>query len=131
MHRPETTQVKRRCALFTALGRVFTTDLPGLYQVSFRAIDTTGTFQPSAPYVVQFNALRPPPLTIMIKNGQAQASFTPRENLLYDLQRCPNLDGGLWETIATEMTMSTTGPLLQFTDPQTFPRALYRLVEFP
>ena len=112
-------------------GRIFTTDQPGLYEVSFRAIDTTGTFQPSAPHVVRFNAIRPPTLSILMENGQARVSFTPRVNLLYDLQRCTSLADGSWETIATEETMTGMGTLLQFTDPQTFPKAFYRLVEFP
>ena len=112
-------------------GRIFTTDQPGLYEVSFRATDTTGTFQPSAPYVVQFNAIRPPTLSILMENGQASVSFIPRKNLLYDLQRCTSLTEGLWETIATEGTMTKMCTLLQFTDTQTFPKAFYRLVEFP
>jgi len=112
-------------------GRVFTTDQPGIYEVSFRAIDTTGTFQPSAPYVVQFNAIRPPTLSILMENGHARVSFIPRKNLLYDLQRCTSLTDGPWETIATEETMTGMGTLLQFTDPQTFPKAFYRLIEFP
>ena len=112
-------------------GRVFTTDQPGLYEVSFQAIDTSGNFQPSAPHVVQFNAVRPSPLSILIENGLAHVSFTPRLNLLYDLQRCTNLADGLWVTIATEETMTGMGTLLQFTDPQTFPKAFYRLIEFP
>ena len=66
-----------------------------------------------------------------MENGQASVSFIPRKNLLYDLQRCTSLTEGPWETIATEETMTKMGTLLQFTDTQTFPKAFYRIVEFP
>jgi hypothetical protein len=111
-----------------AHGRAFTMDRPGNYTVTFRAVDANRIFSVSANHTVIFRAQQPPQLSISIVGGNATLSFTSRDNFVYDLQRCEDLEGGNWSTIATR---DGTGSLIPMADPiGGRARAFYRLVEY-
>jgi hypothetical protein len=111
-----------------AHGRAFTMDRPGNYTVTFRAVDANGIFSVSANHTMVFRAQQPPQLSISIVGGNATLSFTSRDNFVYDLQRCEDLEGGNWRTIATR---DGTGSLIPMADPiGGRARAFYRLVEY-
>ena len=112
-----------------AHGRAFSVDRPGDYQVTFRALDKNGHFQPSTVFTLAFQALRPPPLSIRLHQAQAVVSFTTRLNLTYELQICTQLSSGFWSP-ALSSSINGDGGLKEITLPLTHPRAFFRLVEF-
>lgn len=112
-----------------AHGRAFSVDRPGDYQVTFRALDKNGRFQPSTLFTLAFQALRPPPLSIRLRQGQAVISFTSRLNLTYELQICTPLASGLWSP-ALSSSIDGDGTLKEITLTLSHPRAFFRLVEF-
>ena len=109
-------------------GRVFTMDRPGVYTVTFRAVDLEGLFADSLVKTITFVAQAPPPLAMQAGGGNLTLSFTSRVNLDYDLQSCTNLQTGAWVTETTifgdgsgkNHAMPLAGP----------PPAFYRLVEY-
>jgi hypothetical protein len=112
-------------------GRAFTMDKPGIYMVTFRAIDDTGQFEPSVNKTVTFNALQPPKLSISLHGGNVALSFTSRANLNYDLQVCTDLGAGIWRNVEPHIFMDGDGGVIPMTDLAAGrPRAFYRLVEY-
>jgi len=109
-------------------GRVFTTNRPGVYDVTFRVVDTLGRYPASVPVVVRFTAIAPPQLAISKVGQDIKLTFTSRADLSYDMQSSTTLNANDWTTIATQ---DGTGGLLEFTDPiASRPRVFYRLVEY-
>jgi len=109
-------------------GRVFTMNKPGVYQVTFRAMDTTGEYDPSLPFVVEFTALATPQLSIRFDGGMISLTFESRSDLVYDVQSTTTLDWDDWTTINT---LDGNGQLIEFEDPLAGrPRVFYRLVEY-
>jgi hypothetical protein len=110
-------------------GRVFTMSKPGVYQVTFRAVDTTGHYTTSNAFVVQFTVLQTPQLTISKVSGNIRLTFTSRADLVYDIQSSTSLQANDWETIGDPL--DGTGGALQFTESMAGrPRVFYRLVEY-
>ena len=110
-------------------GRAFSVDRPGDYQITFRALDKNGLFQPSVAFTLALQALRPPPLSIRFHQGQAVLGFTSRMNLTYELQICTQLSSGLWSP-ALSSSIDGDGGLKEITLPLSQPCAFFRLVEF-
>ncbi len=109
-------------------GRVFTMDKAGVYDVTFRAVDTTGNSSPSATFTVRFTAISPPPLGISLENNEIKLTFASRGNLIYDVQSSTTLQANDWATIGT---LDGTGAPVEFSDPLGGrPRVFYRLVEY-
>ena len=113
-------------------GRIFSTDRPGDYQVTFRATDKNSRLQRSAEHTITFRAVKPPPLTILVDTHQVVLSFSGRTNFTYDFQLSTNLASGNWTNLATQSGPSTNSPFLtnQLVIPLSHPRAFFRLVEF-
>ena len=110
-------------------GRIFSADHPGDYQVTFRATDKNSQLKISADHTITFRAVKPPPLSIRLHQGQAVISFTSRLNLTYELQICTQLSSGLWSP-ALSSSINGDGGLKEITLPLTHPRVFFRLVEF-
>ena len=114
-----------------AHGRAFTMDRPGTYNVTFRAVDTAGKFNPSANKTITFVAQQPPKLSIGMAGENMTLAFTSRPNLTYDLQVCTDLESGIWTGVEPHMFIDGYGDVKNMTDPVAGrPRAFYRLVEF-
>ena len=110
-------------------GRLFTTNKPGSYQVTFRSVDTLGNYATSLPIVVTFTAINPPQLSISKVGSDIRLTFTGRANVIYDVQSSTTLNANDWTTIGGPL--DGTGAILQFTDAIAGrPRAFYRLVEY-
>jgi hypothetical protein len=110
-------------------GRVFTLSKAGTYQVTFRAVDATGGFAPSAPFVVTFTAIEPPQLGVRVVGDAVELSFPSRDFLTYDVQVSETLAVGSWVTVDT---LDGTGGILQHTESLgSRKRVFFRLVEYP
>ena len=109
-------------------GRAFSTDKPGVYEVTFQAVDTTGSYSASNAFVVRFTAITPPQLAIACQGGSLNLTFASRANLTYDLQNSTTLQSNDWTTVTT---LDGTGGQLEFSEPlSNRPRIFYRLVEY-
>jgi hypothetical protein len=114
-----------------AHGRCFTMDKPGIYKVTFRAVDSTDQFKQSANKTITFNALPAPKLSISPAGGSVALSFISRANLNYDLQVCTDLASGIWVNVGPHVSMNGDGRRIDVTDPlEARPKAFYRLVEY-
>lgn len=114
-----------------AHGRAFTMDKPGIYTVTFRAVDDLDQFKPSVNKTVTFNALQPPNLSVSLDGGNVKLSFTSRANLNYDLQVCTDLRSGVWTNIEMHSFINGAGDIKNMTDAVAGrPRVFYRLVEY-
>ena len=108
-------------------GRAFTVDLPGAYEIVFRAVDAASLRVPSAGKTIAFTALPTPQLSLRLENGAAKLAFDSRSGLTYDLQVSTTLADD-WTTI--DWT-DGTGAAIEFSDPLNGrPRVFYRLVEY-
>ena len=113
-----------------AHGRCFTMDKPGIYTVTFRAVDSADLFEPSANKTITFNALPAPKLSISVAGGSVSLSFTSRANLNYDLQVCTDLASGGWVNVEPHVSINGDGRI-EVNDPVAArPKAFYRLVEY-
>jgi surface-anchored protein len=114
-----------------AHGRCFTMDKPGVYTMTFRAVDTNGTLLTSENQTITFNALPAPKLSISAAGGSVSLSFTSRANLNYDLQVCTDLASGVWANVEPHVSMNGDGRRIDMTDHLAArPQAFYRLVEY-
>jgi len=114
-----------------AHGRCFTMDKPGVYTLTFRAVDTTGALLASEAQTITFNALPAPKLSISAAGGSVALSFISRANLNYDLQVCTDLASGIWVNVEPHVSMNGDGRRIDVTDPlEARPKAFYRLVEY-
>lgn len=114
-----------------AHGRCFTMDKPGVYTLTFRAVDTNGALLTSENQTITFNALPAPKLSISVAGGSVSLSFTSRANLNYDLQVCTDLASGGWVNVEPHVSMNGDGRRVDMTDPVAArPKAFYRLVEY-
>jgi hypothetical protein len=110
-------------------GRVFTMTKPGVYEVTFRAVDAAGGFAPSAPFVVTFTAVEPPQLAAQVAGGMVTVSFASRDLATYWLQTSETLAPGSWVTVGT---LDGDGGTVEFSEPLAGrSRVFYRLVELP
>ena len=113
-------------------GRVFTMNQPGVYDVTFRAVDAKAAnpYAPSAPVTIRFTALNPPQLAVSKVGDAIKLTFTGRANLSYDVQSSTTLNADDWTTLTT--LGEETASLLECTDAiDGRPRVFYRLVEYP
>lgn len=114
-----------------AHGRCFTMDKPGVYTLTFRAVDTNGALLTSENQTITFNALPAPKLSISVAGGSVSLSFTSRANLNYDLQVCTDLASGGWVNVEPHVSLNGDGRRIDMTDPVAArPKAFYRLVEY-
>jgi surface-anchored protein len=114
-----------------AHGRCFTMDKPGVYTLTFRAVDTNGALLTSENQTITFNALPAPKLSISVAGGSVSLSFTSRANLNYDLQVCTDLASGGWVNVEPHVSMNGDGRRIEVNDPVAArPKAFYRLVEY-
>ena len=114
-----------------AHGRCFTMDKPGIYTLTFRAVDTNGALRTSENQTITFNALPAPKLSISVAGGSVALSFTSRANLNYDLQVCTDLASGIWVNVEPHVSMNGDGRRIDVTDPlEARPKAFDRLVEY-
>lgn len=112
-------------------GRCFTMDKPGIYTVTFRAVDAADAFAASRNKTMTFAAQQPPQLSIATSGGEALLSFTSRSNLVYDLQICTDPASGVWSNVAPHTGVDGDGGTKQMQDPLAGrPRGFYRLVEY-
>ncbi len=110
-------------------GRAFTTNLPGDFTVTFRAVDEAGLLAPSEAHNVLFRAIAPPPFEFSIVAGQARLRFTGRANLSYDVQRCTDLAAGVWDYVG--FPLDGNGLPLDVEDPiGGVGHAVYRILEY-
>ena len=106
-------------------------DKPGIYTVTFRAVDSADLFEPSANKTITFNALPAPKLSISVASGSVSLSFTSRANLNYDLQVCTDLASGGWVNVEPHVSINGDGRRIEVNDPMAArPKAFYRLVEY-
>jgi hypothetical protein len=111
-------------------GRAFTMDRPGAYTVTFRVVDVSGAFGPSANMTITFNALQPPQLSIKSPGQEVDLSFSSRTNLNYDLQVCTDLPLGFWTNVFIQ-AIEGDGGRKEMTIPRSGQtKAFYRLVEY-
>lgn len=111
-------------------GRVFTVGRPGSYEVTIRAVDTTGVQTTSDPLVLHFTAISPPPMSIGLHGGSVKLTFTGRPGLSYDVQRSETLKVDDWTIVGDPL--DGTGSALEFIDPmESRSKAFYRLIEYP
>jgi hypothetical protein len=109
-------------------GRAFSTTKPGVYDVTFQAVDELGNYPSSLPFVVRFTAMEPPKLSIRIENNSAKVSFVSRSNYDYDVQKSTTLQPNSW---TTTVTLEGTGGALEYSEPLGGqPRVFYRIVEY-
>ena len=114
-----------------AHGRCFTMDKPGIYTVTFRAVDSTDQFKQSANKTITFNALPAPKLSISAAGGSVALSFISRANLNYDLQVCTDLASGVWANVEAHVSINGNDGWIEMADPVAArPKAFYRLVEY-
>jgi surface-anchored protein len=114
-----------------AHGRCFTMDKPGVYTLTFRAVDTNGALLTSENQTITFNALPAPKLSISAAGGSVSLSFTSRVNLNYDLQVSTDLTSGVWANVEPHVSMNGDGRRIDMTDPVAArPKAFFRLVEY-
>ena len=115
-----------------AHGRCFTMDKPGIYTVTFRAVDSADLFEPSANKTITFNALPAPKLSISVASGSVSLSFTSRANLNYDLQVCTDLASCGWVNVEPHVSINGDDDRrIEVNDPVAArPKAFYRLVEY-
>jgi surface-anchored protein len=114
-----------------AHGRCFTMDKPGVYTMTFRAVDTNGALLTSENQTITFNALPAPKLSISAAGGSVSLSFTSRANLNYDLQVCTDLASGVWANVEPHVSMNGDGRRIDMADPVAArPKAFFRLVEY-
>ena len=114
-----------------AHGRCFTMDKPGVYTLTFRAVDTNGALLASENQTITFNALPAPKLSISVAGGSVSLSFTSRANLNYDLQVCTDLASGGWVNVEPHVSMNGDGRRIEVNDPMAArSKAFYRLVEY-
>jgi len=114
-----------------AHGRCFTMDKPGVYTLTFRAVDTNGALLTSENQTITFNALPAPKLSISVAGGSVSLSFTSRANLNYDLQVCTDLASGGWVNVEPHVSMNGDGRRIEVNDSVAArPKAFYRLVEY-
>jgi len=110
-------------------GRLFTFTRAGEYTVRFRAIDLSGTLEPSGEHLVLFRVLEPPRISpIFTSDGTLTLRFESRNGLTYDLQKSTNLLDNIWENIG--FPVNGNGELLEVTDPDPGNMTFYRLVEY-
>lgn len=110
-------------------GRTFSMSQAGVYDVTFRAVDSTANFTASPTFIVRFTAILPPRLSIARQGSSIKLTFTGRSDLIYDVQSSTTLAIDDWTTIGDPLDGS--GSLLEFTDPMALrPRVFYRLVEY-
>jgi hypothetical protein len=110
-------------------GRLFTATSPGVYTILVRAIDDSGTRNPSAPRALTITVHAPPQLGIQVASSIATLTFTSRLNLTYDLQVSTDLT--TWTNVADHRFIPGTGATIELTDPLLDrPRVFYRLVEY-
>lgn len=109
-------------------GRVFSTTAPGVYDVTFRAVDASGRYVSSDPFVVRFTAINPPQLRIGTQGTSLRLTFQTRADLVYDLQSSTTLQPGSWSTLST---LDGTGADVEYLDPlNARSRVFYRIVEY-
>jgi len=109
-------------------GRVFSVNKPGVYDITFRAVDTTGAYASSDTIIIRFTAVNPPQLAIGSQGGNIKLTFTSRANLAYDVQSSTTLQTNSWTTIDT---LDGTGGKVEFSEPlNNRPRIFYRIVEY-
>lgn len=109
-------------------GRAFSVNKAGVYDVTFRAVDTTGAYATSNTFTVRFTAINPPQLAIGSLGGNITLTFTSRANLAYDVQSSTTLQSNSWTTINT---LDGTGAQLEFSEPlNNRPKIFYRIVEY-
>lgn len=112
-------------------GRALSADKPGLYQVTFRAVDGNGTYSTSANLTITFNAQQPPQLSIGVASGNTTLSFTSRDGLTYDLQVCTDLVSGVWTNVTPHTRLNGDGSVITMIDTMAGrAKAFYRLVEY-
>ena len=112
-------------------GRAFSADKPGLYEVTFRAVDESGNYSTSANLTITFNAQQPPQLSISVASGNTTLSFTSRNGLTYDLQVCTDLASGVWTNVEPHTRLNGDGSVITMIDAMAGrAKAFYRLVEF-
>ena len=112
-------------------GRAFSADKPGLYQVTFRAVDESGNYSTSANLTITFNAQQPPQLSISVASGNTTLSFTSRNGLTYDLQVCTDLASGVWTNVEPHTGLDGDGGVITMIDAMAGrAKAFYRLVEY-
>lgn len=112
-------------------GRVFTATQPGVYQVTFRAIDAAGLYQPTADRTLTFEVLTPPQLRISLHGADVRLTFPSRPGLSYEIQSTTNLAGETWEPATAIDPLDGTGGTLEATEPLgNRQRVFYRLVEY-
>ena len=112
-------------------GRAFSADKPGLYQVTFRAVDGNGIYSPSADQTITFNAQQPPQLSISAASGNTTLMFTSRNDLTYDLQVCTDLASGVWTNVTPYTRLNGNGSVITMIDAMDGRvKAFYRLVEY-
>jgi hypothetical protein len=112
-------------------GRAFSADKPGLYQVTFRAVDGNGTYSTSANLTITFNAQQPPQLSIGVASGNTTLSFTSCDGLTYDLQVCTDLVSGVWTNVTPHTRLNGDGSVITMIDTMAGrAKAFYRLVEY-
>ena len=112
-------------------GRAFSADKPGLYQVTFRAVDESGNYSTSANLTITFNAQQPPQLSISVVSGNTTLSFTSRNGLTYDLQVCTDLASGVWTNVTPHTRLNGDGSVITMIDAMAGrAKAFYRLVEY-
>ena len=112
-------------------GRAFSADKPGLYQVTFRAVDESGNYSTSANLTITINAQQPPQLSISVASGNATLSFASRDGLTYDLQVCTDLASGVWTNVTPHTRLNGDGSVITMIDAMAGrAKAFYRLVEY-
>ena len=112
-------------------GRAFSADKPGLYEVTFRAVDESGNYSTSANLTITFNAQQPPQLSISVASGNATLSFASRDGLTYDLQVCTDLASGVWTNVEPHTRLNGNGSVITMIDAMAGrAKAFYRLVEY-
>lgn len=109
-------------------GRAFSCGKAGVYDVTFQAIDESGHYTASLPFVVRFTAIDPPALALRIQGTQVRLNFTGRDGLTYDVQTSTTLAAGSWSTIDT---LDGTGVPLEYAEPHNNrTKVFYRIVEY-
>jgi len=112
-------------------GRAFSADKPGIYLVTFRAVDGNGIYSPSADKTITFNAQQPPQLSISVASGNATLTFTGLNGLTYDLQVCTDLALGIWTNVEPHTRLNGDGSVSTMIDAMVGrTKAFYRLVEY-
>lgn len=111
-------------------GRAFSVSAPGVYVLTFRAVDDAGVRAPSADFTYTLQALMPPDLGLRVQSGNHIVRFVSRSFTTYDLQISTDLR--VWTTHPLHQFVPGTGGVLEFADPIIPGRTqvFYRLVEY-